>query len=641
MADPEIELPMTSAQLRLSKNHSAPGISRSSPPVIPEKTSRQSSTYPTSRTNSNLSVNNPREKSDDGEKTPADDDDEVEQNAVGAIVYYYLTEATVLPSPTSIIPTREGQAAPPEPPDIREFGSPFEWPERRKSLIIWISCIVTSLTAFSAGSYSPGVAQMTEEWNISNVAALVGITMFTMGFAIAPMILAPFSEINGRRPVFIASGILFVVCQLCTGLTQSYAGMLVVRFFAGVGGSTFSTMGALLPLSHNFTSPLLLHLPHFTNNPTPTVGGVVSDIYHTADRNTPMAIFSGGALFGTGLGPLVSGFIAQNTSWRWIFYTQTISCSVCVGLICIVFKETRGSVLLSRKARALNKWYEAREQAGYYNFNMPVSASNSNSTTSLESTPLHKIERIRWKVKEDEQRTSLTKSIGISLFRPFHLLFTEPVVFFFSLWVAFSWAVLYLTLAAIPLVFQTTHHFSLQTSNAVFAAMCVGAVLATVLSIHHHHLLSFPPLTRLPSPSSTPEGRLYFACIESVFMPIGLFMFGWTGATHTIHWIVPSIAITLATIGIFSIYLSTFNYLADTYHRYASSALAAQSFCRNMLGGVFPLITTQMYNRLGFGGASSMLGGIGALLTLVPWVLVVFGPRIRRRSRFAKEIMEG
>ena len=31
--------------------------------------------------------------------------------------------------------------------------------------------------------------------------------------------------------------------------------------------------------------------------------------------------------------------------------------------------------------------------------------------------------------------------------------------------------------------------------------------------------------------------------------------------------------------GIFSIYLAVFNYLADTYHRYASSALAAQSFC--------------------------------------------------------------
>lgn len=409
------------------------------------------------------------------------------------------------------------------------------------------------------------------------------------------MILAPFSEINGRRPVFIASGILFVICQLCTGLTQSYAGMIVVRFFTGVGGSTFSTM----------------------------VGGVVSDIYHAQDRNTPMAIFSGSALFGTGAGPLVCGFIAQNTSWRWIFYMQAIINGMAVAVICIAFDETRGSVLLSRKAKALNGWYAAREEEGYYNFIMP-SPSGKGDTVS---------QRIRWKVAEDEQRGSLLSMIQISLFRPFRLLFTEPVVFFFSLWVAFSWAVLYLTLAAVPLVFQRNHGFSLEQANAVFAAMCVGAVLATFLSIYQEKIAR-----KYGKLASTPEGRLYFACIESACMPIGLFMFGWTSFS-SIHWIVPSIAIGIATIGIFSIYLSTFNYLADTYHRYASSALAAQSFCRNMLGGAFPLVTRQMYTRLTFGGASSLLGGIGTLLTIVPWVLVFYGPKIRRRSKFASEIM--
>jgi hypothetical protein len=56
-------------------------------------------------------------------------------------------------------------------------------------------------------------------------------------------------------------------------------------------------------------------------------------------------------------------------------------------------------------------------------------------------------------------------------------------------------------------------------------------------------------------------------------------------------------------------------------------------------GGIFPLITTQMYNKLGYGPASSLLGGIGAFLTIVPWILVFYGPRIRARSKFASEIM--
>lgn len=62
--------------------------------------------------------------------------------------------------------------------------------------------------------------------------------------------------------------------------------------------------------------------------------------------------------------------------------------------------------------------------------------------------------------------------------------------------------------------------------------------------------------------------------------------------------------------GIYAVYLAAFNYLADVYHRYASSALAAQSCCRNLMGAVFPLVTKALFGGLGIGGACSLLGGI-------------------------------
>ncbi len=268
---------------------------------------------------------------------------------------------------------------------------------------------------------------------------------------------------------------------------------------------------------------------------------------------------------------------------------------------------------------------------------------SASGTDKLES------QRIRWKVKSDEERESISKMIGISVYRPFHLLFTEPVVFFFSLWVSFAWAVLYLTFASIPLVFGTSHGFGIQQSGCVFAAMCIGALLSTVISIYQDRILAHYLASSSGSNRnlgwlkrhidfSSPEGRLYFACAESAFLPLGLFWFGLT-QFPSIPWIVPTLSIGCATMGIYSVYLATFNYLADTYHRYASSALAAQSFCRNMLGGVFPLVTVQMFKRLTFQGAASLLGGLALLLTAVPWVLVFYGPRIRARSTFASQIM--
>ncbi|KAL8778685.1 MAG: hypothetical protein Q9213_007299 [Squamulea squamosa] len=511
------------------------------------------------------------------------------------IIFHYLTFNTDLPCPSDTRVNETSTNIDPAPPDLRRHISPFDWPESRKTYTVWLSCAVTVVTAYTAGSYSPATEQMMEAWHVSQTATYVGITTFTTGFATAPMILAPFSEINGRKPVFIATGTLFVICQLCCAVTRSYPGMLVARFFTGVGGSTFSTM----------------------------VGGVVSDIYQSEDRNKPMALFAGAALMGTGLGPLCSGFIAQHLLWRWVFYIQVMTSGFLIVLVAVFFEETRGSVLLSRRARLLNNWYEAREKVGLLGFDMPIEGD-----TKRES------QRIRWKVKADEERETLAKMIGISVYRPFHLLTTEPVVFFFSLWTAFSWAVLYLTFASIPLVFGTNHHFNIEQTGAVFASIVIGAIMSTILSIYQEKIA-----IRYGKLSSTPEGRLYFSCVESALMPIGLFWFGWTSFPQT-HWIAPTLAIGCATMGIFSIYLAVFNYLADTYHIYASSALAAQSFCRNMLGGIFPLIANQMFTAMTYQGASSLLGGIGAILTIVPWVLVFYGPRIRARSKFASEIMD-
>ena len=139
------------------------------------------------------------------------------------------------------------------------------------------------------------------------------------------------------------------------------------------------------------------------------VGGVISDIYHAQDRNTPMALFAGAALFGTGLAPMLAGAIVTHTTWRWIYYSHAIVSAVFVVIIFVFFKETRGSVLLSRKAQALNSYYERLEEAGHIGVIM----------SSVDSPDEKRVRRIRWKVESDEQRASLATMIQVSLYRPF------------------------------------------------------------------------------------------------------------------------------------------------------------------------------------------------------------------------------
>ena len=133
------------------------------------------------------------------------------------IEYRYLELETPLPTPCITLPPAAGQSAPPDAPDLKKYTSPFLWPKWRKSLMTWIACAVTALAGYSAGQGSPASKVLTAEWGISNVVFNLNITIFCIGFALAPMFLAPFSEINGRRPIFIASGILFVGKHLCLG----------------------------------------------------------------------------------------------------------------------------------------------------------------------------------------------------------------------------------------------------------------------------------------------------------------------------------------------------------------------------------------------------------------------------------------
>lgn len=466
------------------------------------------------------------------------------------IVWHYLTFETELPRPASS-ETRHGEPLP-ECPDLKKYTSPFLWSEGRKKVMVWLSVVATMFTAYQAGSYTSGVDQMQHEWHISRVAALLGLTLFTCGFGIAPMFLAPFSEINGRRPVFVVTGLLWFVFQIVCAVTPTFAGMLVSRFLAGCFSSTFSTM----------------------------VGGVIADIYHAKNRNTAMTLFAGGALTGTGLGPMISGPIAQHLNWRWIFYVQLIMDGVLMIFVVFLFAETRGSILLSKKANVLNRYYDQLEAAGCYGHMMPSSTGD----TSKEAP-----QRLRWKCKDDEERTSLSIMIKISLWRPFYMLFTEPVVFFFSLWVSFSWAVLYMCFSAIPLVYAKTYDFNVQQSGLIFAASSIGSIIFTVVCVYQEKLgLRYLP-SRQRAILYTPEGRLYFACVESVLLPIGVLWFCISGSYPSVPWVVPALGIAAATMGVFSVYLAVFNYLADSYHRWASSALAAQSFCRNLLAGAFPL----------------------------------------------------
>jgi MFS family permease len=165
-------------------------------------------------------------------------------------------------------------------------------------------------------------------------------------------------------------------------------------------------------------------------------------------------------------------------------------------------------------------------------------------------------------------------------------------------------------------------------------ALSVGAIIGTIINPWQDRLYLGTASKNKEAPGKPiPEARLYFAVPGSLMFTAGLFVYGWTSYPD-IPWIAPTIGVAMVGLGIYSIYLAVVNYLADAYEKYAASALSAASLGRNTFGAFLPLASQSLYNNLGYQWASSLLGFIALVLSVVPVILLLKGPGIRKRSPF-------
>jgi hypothetical protein len=116
-----------------------------------------------------------------------------------------------------------------------------------------------------------------------------------------------------------------------------------------------------------------------------------------------------------------------------------------------------------------------------------------------------------------------------------------------------------------------------------------------------------------------------------------MYIYAWTGQPQ-FHWMLPATFLSLSYWGIYVMYSSVFTYIADAYETYSSSAQASQSFMRNILSSTFPLFARAMYMNLGYPIASTVVASCALLLAACPTLIVLYGAKLRARSKVASAI---
>ncbi|CAH0038220.1 unnamed protein product [Clonostachys rhizophaga] len=260
-----------------------------------------------------------------------------------------------------------------------------------------------------------------------------------------------------------------------------------------------------------------------------------------------------------------------------------------------------------------------------------------NSGTPPRVISLHDFKKKTQRLKKETGNRSLRSSLDsgkdpkkllrISIVRSLKMLLLLPIVTLLSLYMATMYGYQYPMFTTFPRVFEGTYGFSKSGIGLVYLGIGVGFLFALVLSAVLSDRL-VKQLTKRNGGEPKPECRLPLLFVGAALAPIGLFLYGWT-ATKNIHWIVPIIGSAFLGAASFTIIMPSLAYLVDAYTPYAASATAAAIVSHSLLGALLPLAGNSMYDALGVGWGTSLLGFIAVAFAPIPLVFWKFGESIR------------
>ncbi|KAI1343822.1 MFS general substrate transporter [Xylariaceae sp. FL0016] len=457
----------------------------------------------------------------------------------------------------------------------------------RKWLIVVIVGMGSLCVTCTSSIYTSTYTQMNAEFHTSNLVATLGLSTFVLGISLGPLLMGPLSEFYGRRPIYLVSWGMFVVWLIPSAVAHNIATMLVVRFLDGFAGSAFLSVA----------------------------GGTVNDVFRRDQIQAPMTIIALSPFVGPSLGPLLGGFINYNVTWRWTYYVMIIWAFCLLMMIVFFAPETyRSSSYPSRNIYSLTEFADP--------IRLREKARAMRKKTGDD----------RWKAPMENSTKSIATTIGYSLLRPFQLLSLETMCLLLSILSAILLGVIYLFFGAFSLIFGENYGFNVWQTGLSFLGILVGMVTYPATDAVWRRV--YRRLVERNGGVPEPEFRLAPAIVGAVLVPIGLFWFAWT-TFPWVHWILPIIGSAIFGCGTLMVFTGIFTFLVDAYPLYAASALAANSFTRCLFAAAFPLFGIQMYERLGFQWASSVLAFLTVAMMPFPYIFFRYGKQLRQRSRFS------
>ncbi|KAK2759559.1 hypothetical protein FQN54_003038 [Arachnomyces sp. PD_36] len=450
------------------------------------------------------------------------------------------------------------------------------WTWNKRMMATTIISAIGAVVGFASAIDSAALAQYSKEFGVGDIVGSLTTATYLIGFGFGSLFAGPVSEAMGRNPVYIVTLTIFMIWTMAAGLAPSIESQVIFRFLAGFFGST----------------------------PLVCAGGSIADMWSPLEQIYTFPIFAISSFMGPALGPVVGGYVGQSPhiSWRWVEWITLLMSGLTLAAVVFLLPESYSPVMLKWKAQHLR------------------------ALTGDD----------RYQAKLEIDNSSFTAMLATSLYRPFLLACTEPIIILVAIYLTVVYVILFTFLNGYTFIFTNVYGFSEGLTGLSFLGIAIGIIIAGcfVPLIYRMYKHDLAIAEESGFTSTAPESHLYFALFTAPAIPISLFWMGWTTNPSISPWS-PLIASVLFGYGTIGVFISCYQYIISSYDIYSASALTSITFIRYVVAGALVEAAVPWYSALGVHWTLTILGVISALLVPVPFAFYTWGSTIRSKSKYA------
>ncbi|KAK6838645.1 hypothetical protein RU639_000276 [Aspergillus parasiticus] len=182
----------------------------------------------------------------------------------------------------------------------------------RKIIIVSILSYCAFLAPISSTAILAAVPEISKTFNTTGDIINASNALYLTSMGVASLVWGPLSQVWGRRPIFVASGVLFFIFTIATALSPNLPAYFVFRILTAFQGTSFLVVGS----------------------------SAIGDVYEPRSRASAMVWLLSGSMTGPAAGPFFGGVIVTFRSWRVIFWLLSAMSGVSALMLIFLFPET-------------------------------------------------------------------------------------------------------------------------------------------------------------------------------------------------------------------------------------------------------------------------------------------------------------